>query len=1102
MVPLGREYRRLVEEDSTQGDALFSSHPLKIPMFSSATSDIIENSSTLTPSYWQTNLTSPVLFDSAVRRLLCRQPDTVFLEIGPHSTLAGPLRQICSDVGSSCNYIPTMVRNADCHETILSALGQLFQQGVPFSFEHLTTGANVLTDLPSYPWDHRVSYWYESRLSKDWRFREHGHHGLLGLRVVESTRTEPSWRNVLSLEDETWLRGHIIGGDVVLPFCAYIAMAGECMRQIAGAQDGYSLRHIIVHTALVLTDSKAVELITSLRPLKLTDSLDSEWFEFTISSNSGATWIKNCEGQVKSRQGRLALAEVFQNYPREVSPSRWYAAMSQIGFDYGPEFCGLAKITSSTTENLSVGEVEDNLQETSYLFHPATLDACLQLLLVAISKGLARNLGQLTIPTSIEDVEIARSAGKMVAKAGYLTVADELGVDCVSEGRTCLRLRGVHMTPIVDRETLDAWDPHAASRLEWSPDFDFLDAAPLIRPPKSNIEETTLQEELTLLCILDAAERLRVLETKLWHFEKYKNWLQKEVRRAKDGLYPIVKNSRELAGLQPAERQDLLKRHMQQLLCSDTKAPVAIATKRISENVEALFTGKADTLDVLMHGGLLIEVYNAISFGHGDFVRALSHTKPDLRILEVGAGTGGTTVSVLPDLVDKNGYPLYSLYSFTDVSAGFFPQAKDRFSQAHNMDYKVYDVSQDPLDQGFEAASYDLIIAPNVIHATPSLYKTLSYLKLLLRPDGHLVLTELCGEARTQNFVFGNFLGWWLGEADNRPDEPYVSVDRWHQELLAAGFTGVDTAVFDTEPPYQYCAAIVSQPRSDTSTRLDRKAITILCEDPDHEITQCLVSEIKSLKIDYTLCRLGNCLPQERDIIFTLDLESPFFGNISGQRFKALQECLFEHSRQNVLWLTRPSQIRCEDPRSAQTIGAARTIRSELAAAFTTLEIDPSQHKFGLLVMQVFEKIISRENIGALAPDREFAVDDGVIKIARYHPFSLREELRQKNLTQNVDRPLTLEIKKPGLMPTLQWSQTSMSEDLGKDEVEIQTAAVGLNFRVGRASLSRFRLLIQTLGCGVRHGYSEIWPRKRSPRPRHHRHYSTDWIERSKRCSR
>jgi hypothetical protein len=68
---------------------------------------------------------------------------------------------------------------------------------------------------------------------------------------------------------------------------------------------------------------------------------------------------------------------------------------------------------------------------------------------------------------------------------------------------------------------------------------------------------------------------------------------------------------------------------------------------RIFENAEGWFTGDVDTLDLLMRDSVLTEIYNAVSFGFGDFVRSLAITKPNLRILEVGAGVGRTTELIL-----------------------------------------------------------------------------------------------------------------------------------------------------------------------------------------------------------------------------------------------------------------------------------------------------------------------------------------------------------------------------------------------------------------------------------------------------------------------
>lgn len=474
MKSLGTLYRDLVEEELKKKNIV--PQPQVLPFFSSVTKGVIEKSALLGPEYWEANLNSPVLFGSAVNNVLCHQHNSLFLEIGPHSTLAGPLRQICSEAGSSFLYVPTMLRGSECVESLLSAFGQLFQQGVSIDFKKLLPLGKFLTDLPSYPWEHSVSYWYENRVSKNWRFRNYGHHGILGLRVPESTSLEPCWRNNLHVEDEPWLYDHKIRSDIVFPFAGYVAMAGEAVRQVTGVDDGYSLRHVIAHSALVLTDSKPVEMITTLKPHKLTDSADADSYDFIISSHSGSSWIKNCEGIVGPHSKTLPSSPRSGTFPRKVlPPSRWYKAMADIGIVYGQEFQCLTKIDSSTTENLAIGEITtSNAQyEAPFLFHPAAIDACLQLILVALAKGIGRNFAQLSVPTMIEEINISRSAPKMDAVAWSSGDGKSIGVECVADGITALRLSGIHLTPLDDEKVIMKSNRYAAARLEWCRHIDY-----------------------------------------------------------------------------------------------------------------------------------------------------------------------------------------------------------------------------------------------------------------------------------------------------------------------------------------------------------------------------------------------------------------------------------------------------------------------------------------------------------------------------------------------------------------------------------------------------------------------------------------------------
>ncbi|KAJ3496338.1 hypothetical protein NLG97_g2729 [Lecanicillium saksenae] len=139
---------------------------------------------------------------------------------------------------------------------------------------------------------------------------------------------------------------------------------------------------------------------------------------------------------------------------------------------------------------------------------------------------------------------------------------------------------------------------------------------------------------------------------------------------------------------------------------------------------------------------------------------------------------------------------------FTDISPAFFLAAKERFREYWNISFKPLDITKDPLSQGFEPAAFDLIVAANVLYATPCLKETLTNVCKLLHLSGKLLLEELYSETKFTNFVTGILPGWWDGGVDGRPDEPYISLAQWDVELQTAGFNGVDDFTFDAAPLY------------------------------------------------------------------------------------------------------------------------------------------------------------------------------------------------------------------------------------------------------------------------------------------------------------
>jgi NADPH:quinone reductase-like Zn-dependent oxidoreductase len=416
-----------------------------------------------------------------------------------------------------------------------------------------------------------------------------------------------------------------------------------------------------------------------------------------------------------------------------------------------------------------------------------------------------------------------------------------------------------------------------------------------------------------------------------------------------------------------------------------------------------------------------------------------------MRILEVGAGTGGTTETIFRSIIDVQGAPTYSVYTFTDISAGFFPAAKERFAHSSNMEFKVLDVSQDPLEQGFEEGQYDLVIAANVLHATPSLQQTLNNIRTLLKSDGMLVMTELCSLSRSSNYIFGNFSGWWLGEMDNRPDQPYVPVSQWDAELKATGFSGVDGVAYDDDEPYRHFAVVVA--KKEPPSIISPSSVTLLTENPDGQAASNLTSTLEQEGWTVTKCCIDDSFPPDQDIISCLDLENSFFEDISEDKFAAFQKFSGSLGSNKVLWLTPPIQMGCSDPGSAQALGVARTLRSELALNFYTLETDSNEHQFGNLVSSVFRKITQEEDKDKLEPDKEYVINDGVVCVGRYLPFSLTEEASTKSTSIQVEFMKKVDMDKPGMLETMDWRIIPLPASLAEDQVEIQVHSAGLNFR-------------------------------------------------------
>lgn len=173
--------------------------------------------------------------------------------------------------------------------------------------------------------------------------------------------------------------------------------------------------------------------------------------------------------------------------------------------------------------------------------------------------------------------------------------------------------------------------------------------------------------------------------------------------------------------------------------------------------------------------------------------RTLASPNDKIRILEIGAGTGGTTNML--EVLLRPQYQQVAEYCYTDLSKAFLLHAKERYKDSPiPFDYQIFNVEEGIDEQAIQANHYDVVVATNVLHATKNIRTTLRHAKRALRKHGIVVINEMLGNGGLFNHLtFGLTKGWWLFEDQSMrvPGGPGLSPKNWQRALQLEGFYGV-----------------------------------------------------------------------------------------------------------------------------------------------------------------------------------------------------------------------------------------------------------------------------------------------------------------------
>ncbi|EAA29886.2 hypothetical protein GE21DRAFT_5309 [Neurospora crassa] len=1070
------------------------------------------------PGHWVRSLTGCVRFVDAFRSMVFAEEGAteptvdMVIEVGPHAALSGPIQDILGMPqfkGVTIPYGSCLIRKKSAVDTMQDLVGDLVRKGYPVNLKAVNfpfgmEGVKVLTDLPAYPWNHSTKHWIEPRFNRALRQRSEAPHDLLGSLVLGCDPSAPTWRHIVRLGDLPWAKDHCVQGNMIYPAAGYIAMAVEGMQRFASRQAGdkkiagYQLRDVDILNALVVPEtSEGIEMQLSLRPGSERDLSTKGWTEFTVQSvNLDNKWTDHCKGLIWVQFGAAPKHAVNQptqdsHYRIRINPNDIWAGMRSGGINHGPIFRNMKSIRARSKQSVTTFTVADTKSvmpkqhEHAHVIHPTTLDSVFQAAYTAAPGAGGKNQTP-KVPRSISKLwishDISKQAGHDFKAYANLDHADDQSTktalrvvdDAADAAAPVISIDGFVCQSIGNAPTAadEPWEADKFTTTHWAPDVTFLKDAFLKKQLGSQItpEEAEILMDLRKACMYYIYDALRDLTPedikKLeWYHKKFYIWmrLQADLARANE----LGPDSSKWANATLNEKAILLEK----VKMSSTNGEMVY---RLGPQIVPILRGEITALEVMLEQNLLSRYYlEGLKWGRanaklGEMVRHYAHKNPHAKMIEIGGGTGGATAHVLNAIgtADDGLGPRAASYDFTDVSSGFFEAAKEKFQPWKDlMRFKKLNIEQDPVSQGFEEGTYDVVIACQVLHATKSMDNTMQNVRKLLKPGGKLFIMETTQDQMDVQFVFGFLSGWWLSEEEERKFSPSLSVPMWDRVLHRTGFRGVEAEIRDVEHDELYAFSVMSSTAAASAPVFDFDITFVTASNQIPEVwldklrvsiglLTCSVPTVKSLE-EVTVDGNDVC-------VFLDDPKNPVLADPSKAQFSGVRDMCTR--AKGLLWLTQGGADECDQPLASLAAGFLRSLRQEYSGKrLATLDLDPIQDMWSetsiTTITEVFRKLFDY-SINEAGSDYEFAEREGAVKIPRYIKDVTRNSAvfkQQQATTQpeaemqpfiQPDRPLRLAIGTAGLLDTLKFvDDPTASDPLPEDFVEVEPRAFGVNFR-------------------------------------------------------
>lgn len=375
-----------------------------LPFVSTVTGTVLDGAA-LGPDYWWRNVRDPVLFADAAR-LMVAQGVRIFVEIGPHPVVQAYLSDALRAEEQDGRVVPSLARRPIKGDPAALVAARAHVAGADIRGADAFAGPAAVRGLPPYPWQ-RDRFWTSRTEEATDRVLPPFEHPLLGMRIGPDALL---WERHMGIELMPWLADHRVGGATVVPAAALIETALAAARARMPEADRLELADVEIGRALVLEAHQ-------LRDLRF--RIGSSAGDFTLSSRPRLTdeaWTVHMTGRIAPADAGAAPVPAGAEgaSTRRVARAALYGLAEKLGLDYGPAFQVVDRIDIYSETDAAV-RFDGAEVGGPFLLPPNLVDGALQGLLALAADRLGTDMG--VLPWRFGRVRLFDRAGGTPAEA-------------------------------------------------------------------------------------------------------------------------------------------------------------------------------------------------------------------------------------------------------------------------------------------------------------------------------------------------------------------------------------------------------------------------------------------------------------------------------------------------------------------------------------------------------------------------------------------------------------------------------------------------------------------------------------------------------------